>query len=247
MPNATMNCEEIVQTVKRSSLPTVLVEGKDDIYVYRELVDRIDPVFTSIIACGSRDVLLQVFRRRSEFSDKKVAFVADQDTYKYLGIPTSYSDVIFTSGYCMENDLYSGSRVDNVLMSADEKVTFNNIIEEICSWYAFEIGNIMSSKDFRTANHIDEVCPKRTGKLCTNFLQKINFTAPSSSQVDDLKSNYPENLRGKQIFQSMSRVLSAKDRYAKFNEKALIELSLKTPNDNLVRIESDIKSVLALS
>jgi hypothetical protein len=106
-PQYTVN--ELVSMLRHSSEPTILVEGPDDIMVYRWLKQHIEPLKASPIDCGGRQNLLSVYERRNEFSHVKTVFLADKDLYVFLGIPEEYSDVLWTTGYSIENDIYAGS------------------------------------------------------------------------------------------------------------------------------------------
>lgn len=68
MPVQVMTVDELVASLRRTTLPTVLVEGSDDMNVYRWIEDRLDPAQVSILTCGGRNTLLQVYERRAEFS-----------------------------------------------------------------------------------------------------------------------------------------------------------------------------------
>ena len=113
--NLELTVDEIVNTLKRSSLTTVLVEGKDDILIYRWIEDEIGIVNANFLPCGGRDKLLQVYERRHEFADLKTIFVADRDAYVYINPPVNYNDIIWTNGYSIENDLYFGRKIELLL------------------------------------------------------------------------------------------------------------------------------------
>jgi hypothetical protein len=104
MKKRELTVEEIVSLLRHSSVPTILVEGSEDVMVYRWLKQHIKPLKASAIQCGGREKLLSVYKRRNEFSHIKTAFLADQDMYVFLGIPSDYSDIIWTAGYSIEND-----------------------------------------------------------------------------------------------------------------------------------------------
>lgn len=97
--------DELVNTLKRSSIPNIVIEGTDDVFVYRWLKKKINKPLAGLLACGGRDKLFQIFDRRNEFPNTNVVFIADQDSYKFDGIPDNRKDIIFTSGYCIENDI----------------------------------------------------------------------------------------------------------------------------------------------
>ena len=67
-----LTVDELVNTLKRSFLPCLIIEGSDDVFVYRHLKKELDNSLISLIPCGGRDILFQVHDRRSEFADKNV-------------------------------------------------------------------------------------------------------------------------------------------------------------------------------
>ncbi|MDW2204555.1 DUF4435 domain-containing protein [Vibrio sp. 1636] len=156
MARAQLTKDEIVASLKRTNVPTILVEGKDDIHVYRNLINAIDEPLLSIIACGDRDVLFKVFREIKELnlSEKKIVFIADKDNYLYMGVPDEYEDIIFTNGYCMENDLYDRSDIKEKLMSEGEVDEYRHLIDLISIWYSFEIEQLKKGLEAKTGTHI---------------------------------------------------------------------------------------------
>jgi hypothetical protein len=144
---------EIIEVLKRTNIPTILCEGTSDAYIYREITNRIDPSVVSFIHCGGRDTLLQVHLRKAEYAGKKVAYIADQDTLYFAGIPAQYSDIVFTTGYSIENDLLTGASLDK-LFSDQEKQQFDTAVGSILPWYAAEIHKHLSGDQYEISQHI---------------------------------------------------------------------------------------------
>ena len=71
--------DELVSTLRRSKLPTVVVEGRDDMQIFRWIEDLLEANKADIFGVGGRPNLFGVYDRKSEFSHLPVAFVADQD------------------------------------------------------------------------------------------------------------------------------------------------------------------------
>ena len=62
---------EIVSYLKKTSLPTILVEGRDELSVYtRYLESKIDIEDVDVLPCQGRITLLNIFDRREEFKHK---------------------------------------------------------------------------------------------------------------------------------------------------------------------------------
>ncbi len=60
MPRPTWTVDEIVEILKRSLLLNIIVEGVDDVMIYRWLEERIAISNASYFTCGGRDALLMV-------------------------------------------------------------------------------------------------------------------------------------------------------------------------------------------
>ena len=88
-------------------LPTIIVEGENDIPIYRRIEKYIGVQDADVIQVGGRNNLLSLYERRKEFAHLPVAFVADRDLWLFSGIPPDYPDIIWTEGYSIENDLYA--------------------------------------------------------------------------------------------------------------------------------------------
>ena len=60
-----ISTEEAIAVIKKSSLPTVVIEGADDAIVYRKIED-IGDGFVSLLPVGGRENVLAIFNRKAE-------------------------------------------------------------------------------------------------------------------------------------------------------------------------------------
>jgi hypothetical protein len=238
--------DEIVNSLKRSYLPTIVIEGTDDVYIYRWLKRKLSATLVSLQACGGRNNLFSIHDRREEFSDKNVVFVADQDAYRFIGIPEGRSSIIFTSGYCIENDIYKGSNIDDFLDDEDRQE--HQLLKDIVGkWFAFQVSqyqmSLAASQDvtLSVATHINVVSPIGLGAICPNHAAEIGYVEPDENILRNITNDYNLNIRGKQLFQMLSRFLSKKGRFSSFSDKNLIEVALKQgENTYLDKLVTDI-------
>ena len=101
VPNPTV--DELVTTLQRSQLPTVVVEGKDDMRIYRWIEERIGTIKANVYPVGNTEnKLLRVYKRRNEYAHLPIAFVADRDMWLFSRIPSCYHGIIWTQGYSIE-------------------------------------------------------------------------------------------------------------------------------------------------
>ena len=91
-----------------------------------------------VLNAGGRENLLNLYERRDEFADLPVVFVANKGMWLFLGIPKDYSGIICPRGYSIENDVYSTSRIENLLDSTRAWEHWL-VREAIIRWFAFEV------------------------------------------------------------------------------------------------------------
>lgn len=212
---------EIVETLKRSSLTTVLVEGKDDMLIYRWIEQEIGIENANFLSCGGRDKLLRVFNRRDEFKHIKTIFIADKDCFVYDEVPSEYVEVIWTQGYSIENDLYYGKKIEQLLNNS-EKVKFRKAVKNFIKYYAFELECYQKKLVYNFSTHPNQVLSD-AHSLKEEFLEEINFSNPSEETISYLKEEYDLLIRGKSLFALLIRFLSNKNRGVKHSKKSLIE------------------------
>ncbi|MFQ3542842.1 DUF4435 domain-containing protein [Halobacillus rhizosphaerae] len=235
MPLPSINVDELVETLKRSSLPTVFVEGKDDAIIYRYMNEKLSDLDVDFLQCGGRNKLLEIYERRGEFSNLKTAFIADQDLWIFTSDKDQYKDIVFTTGYSIENDLLAGA-LEKVEALVQKKDMYDHCIQEVCKWYSFEVERFLNGDNFSIDHHIREVLDKKCLNLCGKFLEKKDFSTPSQAILNDLLSDYPLKLRGK-TFSSILEI------YTNFNKNQLFESIVAFIDDHeyLTRILEDVR------
>jgi hypothetical protein len=231
---------EIVNSLKRSFMPIIIIEGADDVYIYRWLKTKLSKSLVSLQTTGGRNNLFAIHDRKSEFANRKVIFIADKDSYRFDGVPSNRQDIIFTSGYCIENDVYHGYDVCN-LLDTEDLDDFKLLMKVIIRWFSFELEQFNQRKltnintTLKVASHINVVSPIGVNDICPNFKTKIGFNEPCPNVVQLVESEYSLNLRGKQLFQILSRFMSKKGRFSSFSDKNLIEIALKHGNNDSIQ------------
>ena len=234
-----LSVDEIVSYLKRTTLPTVLVEGTDDKSVYRYIERKLENLEVDILICGGRDALLEIYSRKAEFLDSKVVFVADKDMWYFTGIPNEYrNEIIFSNGYSLENDIYVKELFEG-LLDKEEESEFRRLISELSRWFSFEVTRYKSEGYALCDIHINKII--EGSSLSEEYLQKIGFIEPESALVNQIMSSYQHSLRGKNLFQGILRFLSASKRKSKFSRYNLLELGAKTENALLDRLYEKIE------
>jgi len=242
MKKRELTVDELVSLLRHSSVPTILVEGSEDVMVYRWLKQHIKPLKASAIECGGREKLLSVYKRRNEFSHLKTAFLADQDMYVFLGIPSDYSDIVWTAGYSIENDIYAGSTKLDDLLDEEERDDYNKLIEKIKEWFAFEVEEYqkgkMGSKIDIVILHNQPISENETyisihydnTYAKTDLILRKDFNLPDQNLLSVMKNDFKLKLRGKILFKVLSVYLNARKRAVKYKSEALYEIGAKPVN-----------------
>lgn len=239
--------DEIISSLKHSFIPTILIEGTDDVFIYRWLKSQISPTPISLQPCGGRTALFAIHDRKAEFADRNVIFIADKDYFRFVEIPERRNDIIFTSGYSIENDIYAGSDISSFIDDGD--MVGHELLKEIVGkWFAFELKKQKDSNgaiSMSVATHINVISPIGTTCLCPVYANKINYIEPTEADLKVVTDEYGLNVRGKQLFQMLSRFLSSKGRFSSFSDKNLIEIALKQgQNIYLNRLVTNISESL---
>ncbi|ACU07475.1 hypothetical protein FIC_01025 [Flavobacteriaceae bacterium 3519-10] len=223
-----LTVDEIIATLQRTSLITVLVEGTDDVMIYRWIEDEIGVLNANFMPCGGRKKLIEIFERRSEFSGSKVIFVADKDSYIYTKVPEEYDEIIWTNGYSIENDLYYGKDIEKIL-SKSEKEIFVKSMDSFIKYYSFEVEKMLSGNpDFTLRAHPQHILCDLQNLVKEEYLKSVNFIEPSSAIVTMITENYDVMIRGKSLFALLTRILSHKDREIKHSKASLLEHCYRT-------------------
>ena len=241
--NIKMTPNEIVESLKHSNTPTLIVEGKDDLFIYRWLVEQCNNFLLTILPCGGRVTLLEVYKRKEEFKHIKSLFIADKDMYRFNTIPEKYQGIVFTKGYAIENDLYSGSILESFL-EKNQIEKHHKLIQVISKWFAFEVEKFRETETINTiSHHINYILSKNKEDLSLGFCNEINYKEPQDETLHEILGDYALNIRGKQLLQALTYFLSYKGRFVNFSDKHLMEIALKTnPSVNIQQLSHKIKS-----
>lgn len=240
MPLPLPTVDELVETLKHSRIPTVLVEGPDDMTVYRWIEDRHGASGASVLPCGGRSNLLQIFKRKHEFPNIKTAFVADQDLFYFLAVPLEYKGIIWTSGYSIENDIISGSTVLTLLDEVESRECAH-FAKELARWFAFEVAEARAGR--QPVLDVTLTTLFAANNLCPRFLQTRNFRETELSAL--VHSNWTLVVRGKLVLKLLLKFLADPARPAKHSSKSILEIGTKLcANPHLEQISFRIQQAL---
>jgi len=235
-----LTVDEVVALLKKTSLPTVIVEGRDDLIVYKQLERIYFEQNVSVLPVGGRNAVLEIYERSGEIpKSKKVIFIADRDVWVVTGIPQKYESekIIFTDGYSIENDVFRDGELWSY-MCFKERQRFSAELKRFLYWYAIAFDRHLNGKDESFDRHPNHLLndADEYGKL---VLLELDEPFPTK-RYDELTVSYPRILRGKSLLALVLRQLSYPGRAAKHTDKTLMEHVAVKPN---ALIKKTIESV----
>lgn len=216
-----LSYDVILRRLKNTTIPTIVVEGKDDTLLFSWILAKANAGTENILLCGSCKLLEKIY---TEISKNPIQypfvklFIADQDMYVFTGIPKEFEGIFHTKGYSIENDLYADAEnfIDKLIVFPDVLEKKKTIIQNITHWFAFEVENY--SNKLQVNESVDtkfKECKllntdnfsQNTLDFTPNFLQKRGFTMPNAAIKDDLLQNYALKLRGHTLFEMIGLLL----------------------------------------
>ena len=252
---------ELVEVLRNSNLPNIIVEGKDDVIIYRTLVeDYFTEEYIEIHQAGGREPLLCLYEvlsdaeKQGDYRHRPVVFIADRDMWLFRGIPPRYEDIIWTIGYSIENDLYSSAGFRKYVRD----LNYDEVLTSISTWFAWKVKEYLEnnppSKTFTTireeipAKEIDINCNRIVPEGSTQLADGLNFLPEYHERSQEVRNNYHNQLRGKLLFDLLWRFLSSPDEGftgASINAYALYNMAIANkPNALFSRLKNEVEDRL---
>ena len=241
----------------RCALPTLVVtlvvEGSDDECIYNWVPQALGlkPYEVKVVTARTKSRVLKMYeavhKNRDWYVDVPIVFIADLDMYLFENIPPKYRGVVFTSGYSIENDLYSFTDLESLLDPLSEMENHRKVLDTIIEWFAFEIQEHRAGRYSKIARKLEDIVPKGETTMDPQFRKCRGFTSPCQTIHEVIKNDYKLKLRGKTLFDILVRFLSHKDREIRHSKRTLFENAFKNPtypklkNKFIDKIKSKIK------
>ena len=215
-----MTPSELVATIKRTTLPTLCVEGVQDKAALRLLQHQIRTKCT-LLCCDGRQNLFEVWLRRTEFLGRRVSFLADKDLYVFGKVPTEYAGIVFTYGYSLENDILSSGKCRALFDEADRN--------------AFDTALALTAKHYwrECKAYIEHGTQPRWESTFKLVADKANGSFPTicgyggCGLYKRIVTDPCRYLRGKNLLDCYQYALSRRDRHARYSRESIVELSCK--------------------
>lgn len=255
--------ENLVDSLRISNKPNIIVEGKDDEIIYGNLVERLGRFDVGFFSAGSKNTLLHLYEKLSQYEDAgdfrhaPVAFIADRDMWLFRGIPSRYDDIIWTDGYSIENDLYSHAKLSDRI---GNKAEYDQTLNSISMWFAYKVEEYLDKnppppkkvfQSFRDEEHVDvghrlrRIIPTEK----TTLAPDLEFLPLDHERVRTVRSAYYLQLRGKLLFELLVRFLNKPSqgfRDATVSYHGLYNDAITVPESDQLfsRLESEVREKL---
>ena len=236
-----LSVDEIYALLKNSDLPTVLVEGKDDIIFYRAIEDELRHLDIDMLPAGNKHAVLEL---RNKIRDNPIkaptVFIVDKDLWVHpqCELPENIDDVITTVGYSIENDLYTDGELE-CLLNPNEKREFLAELAVFCRWYSLAVTRSLDGKASSFRSSPGKVLDDK--KFREEELLLNDEEGYPEEFYEDIVNNYSRVLRGKSLFSLLLRRLSHSKRPVKFSGKQLMAIGAARKGENFERIQLAVK------
>lgn len=200
MSKTVMTVDEIISYLNHSSIPTLLVEGKDDHQIYRWVEEKLEDSDLDILPCGGRKALLELYDEKHKIKKKDILFFADLDLWLFSGVPIEYRDIIFTNGYSIENDIYSSAKQALESLISQAKIgDYYKAVNELSKWYSFEVNEYLNSRPYKLKVSPKGVLDNKSYDLSSSYIARSGYTLNNTGLYKDIQNNYDIKIRGKNL------------------------------------------------
>lgn len=235
--------EEIICTLKRTTLKTIVVEGKDDKEIYQSIENCMDDITISFVKLDCRNNVIKASNESCLESKANIVFLVDKDKDYILGevenIISKGKRIITTEGYSIENDvIVGGKEIVLRFLNEEEKEELNLILKKLTYWFYYQIVN----------NGKLEECPQNT--VLGLSLEEVQSHYPQCTNCERLRyiteDNFESYVRGKTLLWVYGYVFRKPERKLKYHEHHVIDICLKGNHNGNAIVQSVIRRAIDL-
>jgi hypothetical protein len=237
-----MTVDEIVATLKHSDMPTLVVEGDDDVIVFRRLEEGTENLRLSVLQVGGRKALLQIFARIDEIGNKKLFFIADLDLWVLSGVPAEYlsNKLTFTEGYALENDAFHDTEYDKLLYP-EERAIYETELSCFLRWYSLAVSRHLTDPSLGFKNNASEILNDEEHRA---QLMQLRDNEVYPEELFARIAAEPERIvRGKSLMQVFARRMNARLQ-AKHNVHTMLEHAAIHPKQRVGKLFDAARAAL---
>ncbi len=231
---------ELTSYLKKSSLPTLVVEGQEDVVYLKSIEHIVDGI--NIMPAGGKNEVLSLYENREDFRSLVLYFV-DSDNWVFCGTPDIYaSDEKFhvTSGYSLENDFIRDSKILSVL-TPEEIDEFNHSLRILTDLMASCVARERHERfDYgKKLSCVFKFHEKELSAEATEFLSK---NPPRKHQIDFVSSDPVRFFRGKTLSQILSFMLSRRSDRRALDMRSFFETVWVQAETSMGKVVDSIKT-----
>jgi hypothetical protein len=236
--------DELYQLLKRTTLPTILVEGQDDIVFYRKIEEALSELQVDVLPAGNKQAVLDLMDKLDQLSGTaRFVYVVDKDLWVH-GVPKEFrthTRLVMTDGYSIENDLFADGDLES-LLDKNEITSFQSEVQKFCSWYALALERTFSGGKGVFRTHPGKVLDDPEFYETETRLKKDEDSP--KELYEQIVSNYQAMLRGKSLLAILHRQLSKDGRDVKFSGKQLMAFGGSRKGKKFDRLKDLISDAL---
>jgi hypothetical protein len=244
MPTPELTIDEIVSSIQKSQLISVVIEGKDDVVAFRTLERDLNQEFKNnitLVPAGGRSKVLQILDqiKGSKALDRCI-FICDKDIWVFSGVPDEISaaGVITTEGYSIENDIIRDYPPTD-FMDDSEIIQYDSEVNYFSQWFAEQVKFALDGKENNLSLFPGVILDKKPrddfGYVCDPDHQ-------CASLFQMITAENRKYIRGKSLLQVAMRQLSRKGRASKHHHLSFLEHGSVRRGKWFSRIISEVNS-----
>lgn len=137
---AVLTLQETIDTLKRSNIPTILVEGPGDLHIYSQIERIMGPTNISVFPCNGKENVLAIQNKLRDQKYIHTLAVVDSDFWTLYGAPIEISGkgIRTTVGYSIENDAIHFGGILKI-MTPSERARFDEELLKYAAWFAIHM------------------------------------------------------------------------------------------------------------
>ncbi|WP_447756873.1 hypothetical protein [Sphingopyxis fribergensis] len=238
-----LNKDEIVSYLANSTLPTLVVEGRDDMSFLRPIEKQIKGL--DILVADGKDAALHVLDSIDNI-ECPIAILVDLDFWSIDGIPPQYEGrprLIVTDGYSIENDLIRDANLFE-LLHGPEIDRFHRAALLLSKWFACCRFSKNFSKDRPWNARIKKVISLEDlsyEKTALTFMTIFSVEPERASYIFD---NFHKFFRGKSLKSLYQLFFSTPNRQPNLEVGSLMAGAWVGNGAFVTRIRTEIRDIL---
>ena len=148
MPLPSPTVKELVATLRRSTLPTVLVEGQVDMRIFRWVEEhRLGRQTANVLPAGGRDKLLCIYNEGMNSLICRLLLSLIGICGCSQGLRQSTMRSFGQKGIASKMTLYVGAELENLLDSGRNAV-HRQLLDAIAEWFVFEVEECLAGRPY---------------------------------------------------------------------------------------------------